>query len=245
MKDNPKIVCALMVQNVENWIKPCLESILGWVDRVVIVDGGSTDNTLKIVSSFNDERIEVHYVRYENEFKGADGKQRNEYLRILQEKYIDWWALVIDGDEVVGDNGFLLRKLALEYEENNVTCVDMHMVHFIWNLGMIDDSAEKHFCIRRFFKVTPDLTYPEMEHTLIEGYEGIHSTKCEEVTLYHYGYVNGVSPVITKFLKHIHKSEVHNKDFLQGWKTKHLFGTYPTKKFVGEHPRPIKEKFFL
>lgn len=44
----PKISVALATYNEEENIGPCLESVRGWVDEIVIVDGFSTDRTVEI-----------------------------------------------------------------------------------------------------------------------------------------------------------------------------------------------------
>ena len=82
--NNIKIVVACMVQNDEFWITPCLKSILPIADKILIIDGGSTDNTLSEIDKLNDDRIEIRHIRFCHELLTSDGRQRQEYLNILK-----------------------------------------------------------------------------------------------------------------------------------------------------------------
>ena len=46
------ISVAIAVHNEEQNIIPCLESVYDWVDEIVIVDGTSTDNTIRVIKDF-------------------------------------------------------------------------------------------------------------------------------------------------------------------------------------------------
>jgi glycosyltransferase involved in cell wall biosynthesis len=77
-----------MVQNEERRIAGCLESVAGWVAEIVIVDGGSTDQTMDIAAGFGARIIE-------RPFDGDYAAQRNVGLRALTTP----WTLVLDADE--------------------------------------------------------------------------------------------------------------------------------------------------
>ena len=51
--DLPNIVAMYRIKNEEKWIKKSLESVLDICSEAVILDDGSTDNTLKICQSFD------------------------------------------------------------------------------------------------------------------------------------------------------------------------------------------------
>jgi glycosyltransferase involved in cell wall biosynthesis len=48
MRSSPSITAAMIVRNEETFLEPCLASIVGQLDEIVIVDTGSTDKTLEI-----------------------------------------------------------------------------------------------------------------------------------------------------------------------------------------------------
>jgi hypothetical protein len=84
----PAVGLAMMVQNEEKRIAGCLESAAGWVAEIVIVDGGSTDQTMDIAAGFGARIIE-------RPFDGDYAAQRNVGLRALTTP----WTLVLDADE--------------------------------------------------------------------------------------------------------------------------------------------------
>ena len=62
MSKNPKISVVMSVYNGEKYLREAMESILNqtFTDfEFIIVNDGSTDNSLKIIKSYNDERIRI------------------------------------------------------------------------------------------------------------------------------------------------------------------------------------------
>jgi tetratricopeptide (TPR) repeat protein len=79
---------AMIVRNEASHLPACLESISGFVDEIVIVDTGSTDDTVSIARSFG-ARVHVH------PWTGNFAEPRNTSLELAQGK----WILYIDADE--------------------------------------------------------------------------------------------------------------------------------------------------
>lgn len=79
----------LITKNEEDKIHACLDSV-SWADEIVVLDSGSTDNTVEIARRFTD-RIYV-----EQDWPGF-GLQRQR----AQEKASCDWIMMIDADEVV------------------------------------------------------------------------------------------------------------------------------------------------
>lgn len=82
----PRVSAILITKNEEKSLPRCLES-LKWVDQIVIVDSGSTDQTLEIARS---SRAEV----FVEEWKGYTA-QKNSAL----EKARGDWVVSLDADE--------------------------------------------------------------------------------------------------------------------------------------------------
>jgi len=81
------IVCC----NEEKQIERCLKSI-AWCDEVIIIDSGSTDNTIEICKQYTDK---IFYRKW------TGFKEQKEYgLSLCTQK----WVLNIDADEEVSDN---------------------------------------------------------------------------------------------------------------------------------------------
>ena len=91
----PKVSILIPAYNVESFISPCLDSILGQTYRnlqIVLVDDGSQDSTLEICRTYADadERVEI----YHQENQGV-ATTRN----LLLEKVKGEWTLFVDADD--------------------------------------------------------------------------------------------------------------------------------------------------
>jgi hypothetical protein len=79
---------SMIVKNGAETIRPCLESVRGVVQEMVIADTGCTDNTCDIAREFGANIISVPW---ENDF----AKARNAALQPLKTD----WVIVLDADE--------------------------------------------------------------------------------------------------------------------------------------------------
>lgn len=100
-----KISVALAVFNEQVNIARCLDSVSGWVDEIVIVDGGSTDQTRQIAKKYTDKVYQT------------DNKP---IFHINKQMAIDRcqgdWILQLDADEVVEPS---LKKEVIEITKEN------------------------------------------------------------------------------------------------------------------------------
>ena len=80
----------MIVRDEERLLPVCLESIAGVYAQLVVVDTGSTDNTVGIAESFG---AEVHHFDWIDDFAAA----RNESIRHATEPWILW----LDADETL------------------------------------------------------------------------------------------------------------------------------------------------
>lgn len=91
-----------------------------WVDEIIIVDGGSTDNGLDIAIKLGNGKVKIKRVPYD------DGKYVNDLIlkRIRNEEWKDNqesfdWIIVCDNDEFLYHPS-ILEKLD-EYKKNGIT----------------------------------------------------------------------------------------------------------------------------
>jgi len=62
----PGISALLRLANEEDFIRPCIESILPIFDEIVCTLQCSTDSTEQILRSFNDPKIKIYHYPFES-----------------------------------------------------------------------------------------------------------------------------------------------------------------------------------
>lgn len=86
------LTAIILTKNEESDIKKCIESLQGWVKRIVVVDSGSTDATLEISRSLGVEVVEkIPFIDYATQFNWAIDNLRIDTT----------WVLRFDADEVL------------------------------------------------------------------------------------------------------------------------------------------------
>ncbi|MCA8990767.1 MAG: glycosyltransferase [Planctomycetaceae bacterium] len=97
-----QLSACLIVRNNECTIGPCLESLVRWVDEIVIVDTGSDDATPRICEEYG---ARVYHWPWRDDFAAA----RNESFKYALGHWIFW----MDSDDTLPwECGEQLRKLA-------------------------------------------------------------------------------------------------------------------------------------
>lgn len=89
------ISAAIIVFNEERCIRRCIDSIINIVDEIVIVDTGSTDNTIDYIRGYNKKKIKLYTVKWNNNF----AEIRNFAIKKVTSK----WIFFIDADEHIVD----------------------------------------------------------------------------------------------------------------------------------------------
>ena len=93
------LAATMIVRNEARCLARCLDSVRPWVDRMIVVDTGSTDATRDIALAAG---AEVHRIAWPNSFALA----RNHALSLSNAD----WNLIIDADERIETGGELLRS---------------------------------------------------------------------------------------------------------------------------------------
>ena len=94
------VALTMIVKNEARSIARCLDSVAPWVDRMIVLDTGSTDDTIAIARAHG---AEVYERRWTNDFAAA----RNAALARSDAN----WNLVLDADEWLTEGGEYLRAL--------------------------------------------------------------------------------------------------------------------------------------
>lgn len=87
-KETPLLSACMIVKNESQYLAQCLRSLHGVVDELIIVDTGSTDNTVEIARRFG---AKIHHFQWQNDF----AKARNYALAQASGR----WILSLDADE--------------------------------------------------------------------------------------------------------------------------------------------------
>lgn len=106
------VTAAIIVKDEERCISRCLDSLLPVFDEIVILDTGSTDNTLNIIEQYQSEKIKLFHENWHNNFS----KARNTAISKCTCQYI----LFIDADEYLSANPGQVRD---ELRKIKNTCV--------------------------------------------------------------------------------------------------------------------------
>ena len=84
-----KLSVIIIAQDEADRIEPCLQSVANWADEIIVLDSGSSDNTVETARRYTDQVFETDWPGY--------GPQKQRAL----EKANCEWVLSIDADERV------------------------------------------------------------------------------------------------------------------------------------------------
>lgn len=99
------ISLSMIIKNEENNLRDCLNSVYNEVDEIVIVDTGSTDNSIQIAKEYTEN---IFNFTWNNNFSEA----RNESLKHCTKN----WILYLDADERLITKG--IKKILENLNEN-------------------------------------------------------------------------------------------------------------------------------
>ncbi len=155
-----KVVAWMVIKDEEWYISMAIRSLLPYVEKLVIVDTGSTDGTIDIINKFNDPKIDLEQV--DGYSQGIDKygffnlPYWNNYAVEKSKKYKPDYLLYTDGDEYFTEEAFkVLQEKPGEnvytYMTYDLTSVEGHY---------IDLPATKRFS-GRLVKAKPEYHFIE------------------------------------------------------------------------------------
>lgn len=139
---NKSISINIMVYNEERCIKRCIDSIINLADEIIIVDTGSTDNTINIIENFNSKKIKIYFHKWNNNFSEI----RNIMINLSTKDII----FQIDADEYL-ENSFDIIKFKKDISHlNENTCFSPYIIDFYGsgystNLGRIFPNNDNFY----------------------------------------------------------------------------------------------------
>ncbi len=166
----------VLVKNEENFIWFVLRSIIGFADRVLIFDTGSTDKTVKIIKSIKDKKVSLKEC----------GPQTSQQLVSLRNDQIKKtktpWFLLLDGDEVWPKKSIKTLLAEIKDADKNkigivtktINCVGDIYHRLPQEKGEYRLLGKKGHLTIRAYKKSPDYfwkgTYPLLNKPALEGY---------------------------------------------------------------------------
>ncbi|WGE86081.1 glycosyltransferase family 2 protein [Actinobacillus equuli] len=104
----PTLSVAMIVKNEAQDLAKCLETVQGWVNEIIVLDSGSSDETVQIAESFGAK------VYVNSDWQGF-GKQRQLAQQYVTSDYVLW----LDADERVTPELKQSILQAVEKDEKN------------------------------------------------------------------------------------------------------------------------------
>lgn len=185
----------MIVKNESKYIEKVLQSILPIQEHIdseiIILDTGSTDNTVEIVKKYTNN---VYFQEWNNDF----ATMRNKSISYAKGE----WLFILDGDEVITNPESLINLFKLEKEkEFNSLFVNIR--------NIVNDLEEKFTIniIPRIFRNTKKFKYIGTVHEqpLLES-----PSTFLELTLDHYGYLSSDKELMER--KFVRNSELLKKE---------------------------------
>lgn len=207
MSKKGSISLCIIAKNEESNIARCIGSCEHIVDEIIVVDTGSTDNTVKIAKSLG---AKVIIDPWDNNFS----KARN---RAVDEATSEW-ILYLDCDEALDfDDGFKLKE-TLSSENikegqnegfclNLINVVDGNMTLNYGSLRIFRNKKEYRFNGRIHEQIFPSIGkfYPE---SVIQALD---------VNFYHYGYDDKTADIESKKKRNLEIFQSYEEDEKDGF----------------------------
>jgi glycosyltransferase involved in cell wall biosynthesis len=175
----------MIVKDEEDCIGKCLESVKNVVDEIIIVDTGSTDNTVEICKKFN---AKIEHFNWNNSFCDA----RNFSI----EKAKGDWILWLDADEELDSSAQHILRQGTHFENYDV--IKLNLINYQGEKVDINNSTS--IAHMRLFK-NNGLKFINKMHERID-FKNIANERMGhlEINVHHYGYLD-------KYMKRKNKSE--------------------------------------
>ncbi|OLO37192.1 hypothetical protein BTR23_13770 [Alkalihalophilus pseudofirmus] len=219
MTEEPLISLCMIVKDEEESIEGCLKSVSGIVDEIIVVDTGSSDNTVSIAK---ENGAKVYYKEWKNSFSEA----RNESLKHANGK----WILCLDADEQLDKKaGQQLREL-LKTTRYDVLTFPM--------LNYYGASVSSDQCVSlgkiKCFRNKLSLKYVTDIHEQLDLSEVDAEQEGEvDIPIHHYGYLDQYVKGKKKTERNLQlvKQQLEKED--NGWMRYYLAAEYyQQKKYI-------------
>ncbi len=192
--DRPLLVANLIVRDESDNIEACLNSLEGFVDRIEVIDTGSTDDTVALarVGGAN-----VGEVDWQEHF----GWARNQALDKSRDA---WFVLWIDADErlTATDPEYLRRILATIAGDVDGMSIQVH------NRTTNGDIASSFFANRIFSTTGTKFEGALHERVIKDDGSSLTTVEAHSIALDHYGYLDDVVDEKEKYVRNLNMAKL-------------------------------------
>lgn len=201
----PTISLCMIVKNEEEHLPNALNSVKDVVDEIIIVDTGSTDNTVEIAKSFG---AKVYFYEWNDDFASA----RNEAL-----KYATCdWILSMDADDEMNAEQVRNLKEILANLEDDILGVQLPIYS-----NTPDGNTMMNYLIR-LFRNHPEIRFSRKIHEVVDfsiNKLGGRIIRATDIPVIHRGYEepNTIKRKIERNFKLIKEEVENNPDDASMW----------------------------
>lgn len=193
---------SIIAKNEEATISKCIKSIKHIADEIIVVDTGSTDNTIKIAETLG---AKVFFHQWNYDFSEA----KNAAL----EKCTKDWVLVMDCDEELDNEDS--KKIKYLLDDLSLEGVYLRLINSISNISINETPALRLFKNRKEYRFKSRLH--EQIFDSIVSLKGKDCFKVTDIKLYHYGYDHNIIDMSKKIERNIGILERFSKEDKDGF----------------------------
>ncbi|MDR0726562.1 MAG: glycosyltransferase [Rickettsiales bacterium] len=156
MKKQPKVSIVVPIYNVEKYLNECLDSIVNQTLKeieIILVNDGSTDSSLDIITSYADKDNRIVVINKPNE---GYGKTMNRGFDAATGEYIG----IVESDDWAEPDMF--QELYKTAKENDADVVKADFVFFDSDTGKESESWDYGIQKKLHNKIFTPMEYPEI-----------------------------------------------------------------------------------
>ena len=219
-----------------------IKSALVFADEVVVLDGGSSDNTIEQIKNIGDSRVKI----YTNKWLHSLGKGMYAIQKSLALGYCTGdWCVLMDSDEVYHEKDSEAIKRLPDVVADSVDCIIFNTLHFYKDYRHLlngcpdwkDLYTEKVYMVRNGLNIHHGAVGYDPDNHVDNDGQPIPDDKkiLVQVCSYHYGHVRSPEYYVAKYNrierafhgdKHIDKT-IEDFEWVPEYKLTNFKGTHP------------------
>ncbi|NIY46163.1 glycosyltransferase family 2 protein [Cedecea colo] len=179
-----EISAVILCFNEQKTITSTLDSLHGLVDEIIIVDTGSTDNTVRLILQ-HPARVKLYFRDWNNDFSAM----RNFAISLTSNA----WCLVIDADECIAtETRHVFRNTLRKISHDDINALYAPLIDNLDGSSLINNA--------RIFRKRTSLRYHGKVHEYLEA-EDYKLICLPDIKILHYGYINSAYEEKNKHLR--------------------------------------------